>query len=189
MATQFYSTGPCYIQVSTGGTAGSQTLAHLGWSEAGFKITIFGYFEPVMCDIGGNKVGTDYTFQGQDAYITGDINKYDETVMQQWQARCFSNTTGNIATGLIGGLMLASNQAQRLLLVCPYAALTGQTTQQAAFNFPSSWLDDANEIETGTRVKKQRISVHAIPSWSVSSGGLSSAVLYNTSVSGAATID
>lgn len=176
--------GPTSISVGTG-AAGA--LAFLGFSEGGVTIEFNAEFEDVLCDIGGSKLPTDVQYQGMDAVIRAEVSNYDETVMTSLLARVFDGSSGGVPSGMIGALMNTQNEAQRLLLQCPYSSLTAYSSMVAAYNFPSTYLLGSASVELGTKVKKWRLIWRAIPVWTVS-GGLSSATLWNESVTGAPSI-
>jgi hypothetical protein len=184
MAAQFWVPGPSYVQVGTGA---SGALAHLGWSESGISVEFNSEFEDVMCDLGGQKIGTDQIYHGQDATITADIVRYDEAVMNALLARIQGGTTGAVGAGQIGSLMIGQALTQRLLIVCPYSTQTSYTGMTAAYNFLNTYLVGVSKVELGSKVKKYRAVWRAVPSWTVS-GGLGSTVLFNNLTTGQASV-
>lgn len=178
MSTQLLTPGPTYLQVGTGAAG---VLEHLGWTERGIRGTFDGGFEDVMTDVSGTRVPFDILYQGEQAFITADLNLYDELILNKVNPRRLGDTEGVVATTAVGSLLRLEGFMFRLLIFCPYSAKAAFANMRPAYNFLKAHLDAAREIELSSRVKIVRCIFRAIPDWSQTSGG---GILYNFSTTG-----
>lgn len=177
MATQLYTPGPTYLQLGTG-AAGA--LEHLGWSERGVRITLDGAFEDVMTDVSGTRIPFDVLAMAEQAFITVDLNLYDEAILNKALGARTGNAAlpGTMGPTTVGSLIRLEAFMYRILVYNPYETKAAMAAMNDAYNFPTGYLDAAVEIELSSRVKVQRCIFRAIPGWNQVSGG---GVLYNFS--------
>jgi hypothetical protein len=138
----FKVAGPCNVGIGGGGT--------IGYCERTPKVQILREFEDVMNAIGGTKIPTDRTFQGEHAIINCLFTLFD---LAQWViAKDYGNKYGS--------LLIQGGWTFSLSLAFPYMG-TG-------FTFPKVELmgpDDFDEIDT--TAMKQGLAFHA---WPVANG-------------------
>lgn len=183
--SQVYVAGPAEIHVGTG-TAGA--LQFLGWGMQGVRIDFVGHFYDVPSDVAGTDLPFDVQQMGQQAYITSDINVYNEGIYRKIANRtrltdggpgsAFGDgpTEGELVDFGMGFLLagetipasVGSSGMFGLLVFPPYAGGFGGakkvafTTEDQAYRFPVAYLDDAAVMELGSRFKKIRMVFRAI---------------------------
>lgn len=137
----FKVAGPCAVGI--GGTSGG---GNLGFCERSPKVQILREFEDVMNAIGGTKIPSDRTFQGEHALISCLFTLFD---LGAWvDAKNYG--------GKYGTLLLQGGWTFSLTLTFPYMS--------QGFTFPACELsgpDDFDEIDT--TAMKLGLVFHAWP--------------------------
>lgn len=124
--------------------AGSDSLADLGYSADGVRISYRGYWLDVPSDRSGGEAGPprDVQFMGVTADIICELTEFDATEAAKIQALVAGATLGTYADSTIGTLMRTdSNKTYRILV--------NSTT--VPFNFPTCIIRNAWEINKGTK--------------------------------------
>jgi hypothetical protein len=172
--------GPTLFSVGTGESGAAEFL---GFCEGITTISVDSGWEDVMTDYGGTKIPADVQFMGEQAFITADLVRYNENILNKLRARAFDNLTGTVAENLMGSLMVGQGQSQKLSLVCPYSAITHFSgSQNSGYTFGAAWLADAITLETGTRYARVRCIWRCVPVWDWVAN---SATLYTNTATGA----
>jgi len=134
---------------------------------------------PVFNDLGGQVIPIDTLFQGEDAFISVDLTRWDDNVMRAALARPSSvqAAEGTTGTGDVGTLMCLEFKAHILYLVFPYAAKTPMVNagMPAGWRFPQAVLEGPDDFDSmGTAPRKIRTVWHAYRFMGpVSTGGAS----------------
>lgn len=197
LGAQLWVNGPAAVQVGTG-SAGA--LQHLGFTENGVRISFDAKFEDIHTDISGPMIPHDVQMMGEQAYITLDMNKFDEVVLEHLMVRmatatyiaAYSSLPGRPGSKAIGTLMQTESAVVRLLINAPYASkavfFNSSTGDEMplAYNFPTCYPMDAIDLDpVGLRVKKVRIIMRAVPAWDPPNYAYT---LYNGTATGQATV-
>lgn len=179
-----YSTGPAlaYVNVLTiaGGvvTTPNGTATYLGTFERPPKINISPAYTPVMNDLGGTVLPTDRVFQGQEAQISGTMNRFNMTTMQGLMRQnglpAVIVAPGNQAAGLAigegtntlaayGGLMNQDVLGFVFYIVFSRGAVAAQTAVGLipGYRFFSTFLEGPHDISAGSGEFKQAVSFRA----------------------------
>lgn len=162
--TQPYVTGPAHVFVEvTGG------VAYLGTTERTPKILIRPAWEPLFNDIGG-KVPFDMSYEGEEAFISGDFNRFNESVYADMAARASALSApvrGIDTPGNIGALMLTEKLTINLWMLFPYTAKPAMNpagnAMPSGYHFYATYLVGPDELEPlGTTPRKIRLIWHAL---------------------------
>lgn len=188
---QLWTTGPAHIYVATGkampGTLASALSAgsplYLGTAEGAPDIQVEPSFTPVMNDIGGQKVPTDWMFDGAEALVVVDLTRWNEAVYATTQAWPASqdNTSGTFGAADIGTLMAHEGMTYDLWVQFPYQTKTAYTNMPGGYHFLSAFCIGPSGITPGTRASKRRCIFKAIRAYNTSDGTWG---LYDHTVSG-----
>ena len=183
--SQVYVSGPTEVHVGVG-AAGA--LQFFGWSENGVRINFDGGFEDVMSDVSGTRVPFDCQAMAMQAFITADMNVYNEGIYRQMANRVGLAASGEGAfpAGDVGYLMRTEAQAGAsgmfaLLVYSPYSTKGVFSTMDACYNFPTAYLADSAEMELSSKAKHIRCIFRAIPGWSTTTYA---GTLFNHSAAG-----
>lgn len=170
MSTSLVVGGPSQWYVGIQGTLASPTYVFLGWCESDSRVSPSGEFETVLGDYGGTRVGVDWQFMGEEAFISGDLVRTNEEVLAACTARVRGGTSGQggVVAGSnysLGGLMITQGLALSLCIVCPYASLGAfaAVSAPACYTFPAAWLEGSYDASLSTRRKIWRMNWHAVP--------------------------
>lgn len=182
---QLYSTGPAHLFVGAI-TTGGVTPFYLGTAEVKPQIEIVPQFEPVHNDLGG-AVPFDKSYEGEEAFIGADLNRYNEAVYAGLAARPNSLVPGAIRglnTALdVGTLMLTEGKNIVVWVVFPFFVKAAMRAggMPAGYRFPGCTVVGPDKLETGTRARKVHLLFHALRQWSPVTGAF---LLYDHNVSG-----
>lgn len=140
MAVQPIYYGAALIRIA----AGSDSLADLGYSADGVRITHRGYWLDVPSDREGGEAGPprDVQFMGVEADIYCELTEFDQTQADKIMALLPGYTLGTWADSSIGTLVRTGSNLT-------YRVLVNSTT--VPFNYPTCVIRDAYEINKGTR--------------------------------------
>lgn len=171
--SQLYNTGPC--EMYTGTLPGSQlALEFLGYSENGMNIEFKSYYEDVNSDLLGPKIPTDIQHFQADGIISGDLVRWNETVLAQCEDRSrLGADAGGTGTGAaqgvvsrleVGALMQAYGKTYRLLCDAPSLNLSSAATLfpgMSAINWLHVYLADTMTRKRGARVERLHVIFRA----------------------------
>lgn len=180
--SQTYVNGPAELHVGTSGQPSPNDLEFLGWSESGVRISFDGGFEDVPSDRAGSRMPFDVQYMGMQAFISADVNLYNEGIYRKITGRANITGSDGSETGIaaaegrthrysIGFLMNQERSAGasgmfRFLVVGPYgrgvANKPAFATQDTCYNFYNAYLADAVDMELGSRYKRIRMTFRAI---------------------------
>jgi hypothetical protein len=168
-------------------------MEFLGVVEGDTEVVITYHQEPIRTDVSGPMAMHDLQIMGQEATVGGLFSCYDEKILKklisafpsklgipQAQIPGFTPSQG------LGSLMVEEQNSIRYLVYCPYntkSVFAGNDAMIKAFNFPTAWPTGAARIATGTRYKRNQISIQAINNWIVNNSG-ASGVLWNEDFTG-----
>lgn len=154
-----YSTGPAWLSVNTGEGGDSEFF---GCAEARPRISIRPHFSPVYTDIGG-EAPFDMQYMGEEAYIYADINYYTESVLLKLQSRPSVNgEPGLNEFGDVGTFMALEEKGVQLSISFPYASKSVFSDMPKGYRFYMAFLVGPDEMEVGTKYKRNRCVFHAI---------------------------
>lgn len=130
---QPYVRGPIGLHVQIGGT-----IFFLGTGERAPRISIKREYEALRSDIAGTRLGLDQSFQGQEAFVTVKLTRWNETILTRLQdsTGAFGVTPGSDNMGDVGTLMVFEGQAFPLWVQFPYGA--GQFAAKTAYANPTN---------------------------------------------------
>lgn len=163
--SQIYNTGPVELYTGTGSAS---ALEFLGYSENGMQIEIRETFEDVHSDLLGPRIPTDVQHFQADALITGDLVRWNESVLEKCEDRSLNGAGGTGASfGIVsklevGALMLAYGKTYRLLCDAPSLDLGGAGSGAIMpglipLNFPYAYLHDTMTRKRGARAERVHI--------------------------------
>lgn len=147
--------------------ASSDEVYYLGTYETTPKIEIAARHKPVYADIGGDEVPFDYIYMGEDGFVTGVLNRWNESVYAACAAKPISYGTdptmfdarrrGRSVAGDVGALMLADGKAYQMWLHYPYYDKEyGQSLgMPAGYHFFAAFMTGPEVVEGGTRAKRR----------------------------------
>jgi len=160
--------GPVHVFAALGP---SSSATYLGTGERAPRVSIRREWEPLFNDIGGTRIPFDYAFQGEEAFVTIQLTRWNQStltalkdVIGNAQGRIVPGTT---ADGDIGSLMATENLGRTLWVQYAYGA--GQLAPHAAmsdmvpgYRFPCAFLQGPDDSEGGTDPAKELVTFHAI---------------------------
>ena len=166
--SQFYVSGPAETWISPPNTAlTSSNALYVGFSRNGISVRITPNFEDIEVDYAGNVPG-DVAFMGEEAAISGEFARYNETVvntMLQYLPGS-SQPAGTGINGAIGSLIFTEGYAYQLLVYSPYNFKnTYSGTMVPGFLFSTAYLANPYEVTLSIRTKKPQLGWRAIPSF------------------------
>ncbi len=177
---QPYVTGPCHIAVAFGLRATNRfgTPLYLGTAERSPRIQIRPTWTPLFNDIGGSQIPFDMAYEGDEAFISADLTRWNEGIYALLAARTNNPANqlgrGTNINGDLGTLMITENVANILLLQFPYSTLKAATygTQPAGYRFLRTWLEGPDDLDPlGTQPRKIRLVFRALRAFSITSNG------------------
>lgn len=171
---QPYVTGPVsvYVGVTIGGV--TTTPVFLCHGEKGPSIQIRPSFSPVFADISGQRVPLDYLYDGEEAIVTVDSTRFNESVYFNIANRASPGlgSRGTDFPGDIGTLMGHEGKAFPLWLLFPYAgkpafsAAVGPNSggpMPGGYHFFRAFLEGPDGLDgLGTTNRRTRFSFHCI---------------------------
>lgn len=172
MAQQFV-TGPCDIFVNYGSLGGVVTPPlFLGHSERGPRMQVRPQYSSSYVDIGGQKIPFDSVYDGQDAIVSADLSRWDETVYAAISIKSGASANnapaGTDDPGDIGTLMIHEGAAIQVWLRFPHAAKLAYSTMPAGYRFPVCMLQNDDHNELGTKPRKISLVFHCLREFDVS---------------------
>jgi hypothetical protein len=177
--SQPYCTGPVDVWTSLPGFGGGGgTPFFLGWGQRGPRISVRRGWEPVWCDLSGTQIPFDLMYEGQEAYVTIELSKYNEAVLETLQAMplpgvgAVGTAPFNDAAGERGTMMLTENVNPTLWLRFPFSA-AGATPHPAMANalngvvpaglrFPGAIFKGPDDRVTGTAPSVVTVVFHCL---------------------------
>lgn len=193
---QLYCVGPCAIHVGipVGGGLQGKTKAFLGHCEDAPQVQLRPASEPVFCSLGGVKVPFDKSFQSEEGFISLDLTRYNQLIVDRIRQRAAFSTTpvsqpGFFTSDDMGTLMIQENAAFEVWLVFPYAihpamAAGGMMPGYHFWACDPCGPDDLGPL--GTRARKEHLAFHAIPKYDYATGRLT---LYDYDTTGLTAIN
>lgn len=122
-------------------------------SSDGVKVDLNEYFNEIKTDNRGPDIPEEVLRNGNDALITCELWKYDDTVLQNFMAKRDGGNVGQM--GQIGELMFANNRTSVLIIASP--------VDGHVYTFGRCWLVDAVGLELSTQLKIVSITIKAVP--------------------------
>jgi hypothetical protein len=187
MATP-YVTGPAFIFVGCGA---SYTPIFLGTAERSPRISIRDEYGEVFNDILGVKIPYDWSWQGEHAFITATINRFNEATVAAMQARPNGPTgvRGYSVPGDVGTLMIGEGKTLPLWVTFPYYAKATYSSagMPPGYHFFATLLESPDDLDNlNTEGRKDTFIWHAVrlPFFSYGSISGMGAYLYDANVSG-----
>ena len=184
---QNYVTGAIHHYVSFGNKADGTLLRdnaqYLGTAENRPLVEIQPAWEPVHNDLSGDVKPFDWFYQGEDAIVVSDLNRFNELVYQQMATR-----PDNLRDGIIlgnhdrldvGTLALGNNVAFGLWLRFDFqGSVKGAADLPPGYYFPNVVLMGPDTLDQlGTRVRRTRCIWQAIQQYNPTSRGFA---MYST---------
>lgn len=157
---QPWVTGPATIRI-----AGQE----LGTAERYPRYLIRSGWLPFFNDISGPVIPNDMLWAGKEAFIYGDINRWNEDVLQFYQSITESADPLSWDVEDVGSLMLHEGLAVPLDILFPYAGKAKYAGMPRGIRFFATWYEGPEEFATqGTTPRKVHLVAHALP---VKNGG------------------
>lgn len=182
MSTMHEVAGPTQWFVATGA---SGALEQLGWCEGETRLSFVAAEDEIRTDLSGPAIPADCQFMGEQCYISGDLSRWDKSVIRKLKSRLPGTGTavsgGAYAFGSIGALYLAEGFAFRFLIRGGYAAKTLNSGDPPIYNFLAAWPTSNIEMGLSTRATRIRITMRAIPVMDYTTGN---STLYNALATG-----
>jgi hypothetical protein len=179
---QTYVTGAIHHYVSFGAKADGTLLragpVYLGTAENRPLVEIQPAWEPVHNDLRGDVKPFDLIYQGEDAIVVTDLNRFNELVYQAMASRT-QNLLGQDTRLDTGALALANNVAFGLWLKFDFfGTIRAPATLPAGYYFPNVVLAGPDTLDQlGTRVRRTRCIFQAIGQYNPTTRGF---LLYGT---------
>jgi hypothetical protein len=175
------------------GLASDEGLLFLGYSEDGMRIAVRENFLDYHTDTLGPKIPFDVQRFQADALITGDLVRWNESVLQLMEDR--SKGVNGLVRGVqslaeVGAWILAQDKTYRFLcdapnVVSPAAAIW---PNMIPYNFLAAYLHETMERRRGSKVERVHIVMRALTDFvtpdPVTGKMPKTAVLYNADRSG-----
>ena len=181
------TSGPCHLWMSSDvddGSTYSNSPLYLGTAEGAPFVDVTPHFTPLYCDISGQGMPHDYLWDGEEATIVADLNRWNEAVFAKYAARPkIGGTRGVYAAADIGTVMQAEGQTFDFWLQFPYAFKSPYVSEGmiGGYHFYSTIALGPDTITPGARAGKRRIICRAFRSYKVSDG---TSRLYDSRMSG-----
>lgn len=154
MSAIIHVTGPGHLWVAPGP---SRVPVYFGDSQAGFKIIRRPGTTPVISDSGGRKVPVDILSDGDEYFVSGEVNLFDPTVYNIIETPPLQ----------AGTLMRAEGFMYEVWLQFPYAIKPFYASNGLVpgYHFLSGYSLGPTEQPTGTEVRTPHMMFHFIPSF------------------------
>jgi hypothetical protein len=174
---QAWVTGPAHIflsfysSIAVSGPAGVVTTLttpiYLGTTERVPRLRIRAGWTPVFNDLTGGVIPYDMLYEGEEAFITGDFTRFNETTIRLLQARPrhFLQPTNRGTIQLLdqGTLMLTEGYAFQLSMFFPYSSKLAFAGMPLGYRFPAAWLEGPDDLDNlGTVARVDRLVFHAL---------------------------
>ena len=172
---QAYTSGPCPLYAGVGLNGAPVFLGH---AERFPRIQIRPRWSDVYCDLSGQSVPYDQVYDGEDAVVTADLTRWNESVYAVMADRAKTNSNflaitsrGANGFGEIGSLMVTEGLAYNLYVVFPFAAKAAYSaTMPLGYRFQAAFLQGPDDFELGGTARKLRLSWRCLRS--VQSGAM-----------------
>jgi hypothetical protein len=154
-----WSTGPAmlYCGVGPGGTP-----LFVGTCEGRPNIQVRPEFVPHKNSVAGT-LSNDQCFQGEEAWVTADVNRGNELAFVVLQSRaCPGAARGTYPAGTLGRMMLLEGAAYRLWVQHPFSVKPSMAGRPAGYRFLAAYLAGPEDITAGTGAGKIRLVWHAL---------------------------
>jgi hypothetical protein len=171
---QPWVTGPGHLFAHVG-SAGAPL--YLGTAENNPRIEIRPAYSPYFNNLFSPKVPMDLLFQGEEAFLYLDVNRFNFTVWNAMHSRPSpTGTRGTWTAGQLGSFQIFEANAYAFTVQFPYAraksAMAGLEYCYRFYNVTPVGPDSLEPI--GMDYHKRRIILHALPTLTVG--------IYNTTV-------
>lgn len=170
---QLYCTGPAHVFVGFSNQTGVGTPLYLGTAEDAPEIELGPEFEPVMNDISGKKKPLDMQYQGEDALISVDLNRYNEATYALLAQRINSGAPRGTDNALdIGSLAATEGLQLCCAILFPFAAkpAMGAGGMPPGYYFPAVVPIGPEKLTMGTKPKKVNVLLYAWPLYNFATG-------------------
>ncbi len=170
---QLWSTGPVSLYIGPINALPIQAVV-VGTGREAPHLDVRPAFDPVMNDLGGSRISFDTMYEGADATISIDLNRYNYDRVEQLLQHAQTSTAllGNLITlgndppGAVGALMLTEQLAHTLFVLFPFAvkpAFSGGPSgaMRIGYRFPACTLETSTWDQLGTRAQQIRLVWHA----------------------------
>lgn len=175
---QLYVTGPAHFYVgSVSPSGGVLSALYLGTCEREPEpCEIAPEWEPEWNAIGGSKIPFDVSYQGEQAFIGADLNRFNEGVYLALAARPGTGSPpGTNAPGDRGTLLLTEGLAVAVWMVFPFGGglpgFAGKPVQIGGglfggYRFPACYVKGPDKLgRLSTRSRKTFVLFHALSTW------------------------
>ncbi len=183
-AAQPFVTGPGHIFIANNVGGSPQ---YLGTAETSPEIEINPEETPYFNSIFSTKIPMDWCDQGEQAFTTIDLNRWDETIYRQIVSRPrFNGTRGSYAIGDFGTLVAFENYAFQVWIQFPNvakAAMSGDGMPAGYHFFLSRVIGPDRIAPINTDPSHRRVVFHHIPLLAYGLGNLIVGTLYNHDMS------
>jgi hypothetical protein len=153
------STGPAmfYAGVGPGGTP-----VFVGTCERAPNLQVRPAFVPHKNSIAGD-LANDQCFQGEEGWVTADLNRWDDSALALLQARAnVGAPRGTYPAGTLGRMMLLEGAAYRLYVQFPFAAKLAMIGMPAGYRWIAAYLAGPDDLTPGTGANRFRLVWHAL---------------------------
>lgn len=193
---QLYTVGPSaiYLAVPAGNSSSAGSIFFLGHCEEAPRVQLRPASEAVYNALSGTKVPHDKSQQLEEAFISLDLTRYNQRVVDMARQRSKLSTAPGGVPGVwgpldVGTLMITENAAFVLWMTFPYAIHPAMAAggQRPGYRFAAvdpAGPDDLGPL--GTRARRENLMFHAIPRFTVANGVHT---LYDFNTSGLPAID
>jgi hypothetical protein len=171
-----YVTGPVHVWIRFYGSS----ALYLGTGRNAPRFRIRRAWEGIMNDITGTQIPFDMLYEGQEAFTTVELTRWNEGTYQLLASMPDPSKfplTGPLfdVAGDIGTLMVTENKAFQLGLVFPYASkptflLSPGGSMPAGYHFFNTWLESPDEFTVGTGENSKGLLFHSIKGFNPSTG-------------------
>lgn len=173
---QLYCTGPAHVFIATSiysqGGPQSTGILYLGTCEDAPDIQLGPEYEPVRNDISGKKKPFDMQYQGEDALISLDLNRYNEAVYAIIANRPLRAGGRGVDTGIDIGALIATEGGQiNVYVQFPFNPAKAAMMNAAngpmppGYRFPFCVPIGPEKLSMGTKPKKVHLLMYAWQAW------------------------
>lgn len=185
-----YAVGPCgiYVRLSSG-------ILFLGHSERGPRVMVRPQYSPIYCDLFGPSVPADIAFAGEDAIISVDLTRWNESVYLRLSDKVNHFGVPGIGRndpGEIGTMMVSEGAAYPVFVHFPHSAKPAYADQPAGLRFAACVLETDNYGALGTGGRKMNLVFHAYRTLDLSVANIAGRgrlLLYDHNMAGLPAID
>ena len=181
---QPFVTGPAHLFCGLGSGGAAE---YLGTAEVTPRIENDPQYMPLWNDIGATRIPTDICYQGEQAYVSADITRWNESTYAKLAAHPRPNgTRGTNVGGDLGTLLLLEGFTFTLWIQFPYSALkAAYSTQPLGYRYANAYVLGPDVLEPlGTQPRKNRIIWHCLRLLAPSTNNSIAAFLYDNDTTG-----